>query len=91
MITKDSIKSEIDKLQDQYLETLFRIIKAFEYIPDSSQNIMNSEQKQTQEQKQMQQEKNEWLAFIENTYGCLSDDPIERGDQGNYEIREVIH
>lgn len=33
-------------------------------------------------------EKNEWLSFIESTYGCLSDDPIERGHQGDYEIRE---
>ncbi|MFH0824887.1 MAG: hypothetical protein V2B18_19205, partial [Pseudomonadota bacterium] len=31
----------------------------------------------------------EWRRFIEDTYGCLADDPIERGDQGRYEIREA--
>jgi len=31
-----------------------------------------------------------WQAFIEDTYGCLVDDPVERGDQGVYEIREAI-
>lgn len=31
-----------------------------------------------------------WEEFIESTYGCLSDDQIERGKQGQYETREVI-
>lgn len=25
------------------------------------------------------------------TYGCLQDDPIERGNQGEYELREDIY
>jgi len=32
--------------------------------------------------------KSEWLQFINETYGCLADNPIERGEQGTYEIRE---
>lgn len=28
--------------------------------------------------------------FIEATYGSLKDDPIERGPQGNYEVREAL-
>ncbi len=28
--------------------------------------------------------------FFEETYGCLAHDPIERGEQGEYEIREEI-
>jgi len=32
----------------------------------------------------------EWLAFLEETAGSLSDDPIERGPQGEYEERESI-
>ena len=32
----------------------------------------------------------EWLAFIEATAGSLADDPIERGSQGTYEIRDEI-
>ncbi len=86
MITKELVKSEIDKIQDQYLETLYRIIQAFESIPTSKQNIDDAEFSKAKDE-----EKKEWLAFIENTYGCLSDDPIERGEQGEFEIREVIH
>jgi hypothetical protein len=32
----------------------------------------------------------DWQSFIQNTYGCLADDPIERGTQGNDEKREAI-
>jgi hypothetical protein len=28
--------------------------------------------------------------FFEQTEGCLEDDPIERGPQGEYEVREPI-
>lgn len=31
-----------------------------------------------------------WHDFIKETHGCLADDPIERGPQAKYEIREVI-
>ena len=31
-----------------------------------------------------------WQAFIQETYGCLTDDPIARGDQGTFETREVL-
>lgn len=31
-----------------------------------------------------------WEDFIHATYGILADDPIERGDQGEYEIRDEI-
>ncbi len=88
MITKEVIKAEIDKIQDQYLTTLYRIIKAFEDIPAShrDQDIQNSEMP-----KDENEERKEWLSFIRSTYGSLSDDPIERGDQGEFEIRETIH
>ncbi len=32
----------------------------------------------------------EWLDFIDQTYGCLQDDPIHRGEQGSFEIRGEI-
>jgi len=35
-------------------------------------------------------DKNDWIEFVNSTYGCLSDDPIERGEQGKFENREVI-
>ena len=31
-----------------------------------------------------------WHDFIKETYGCLTDAPIERGPQGEYKIREII-
>ncbi|MBM3236918.1 hypothetical protein FJZ31_11560 [Candidatus Poribacteria bacterium] len=37
-----------------------------------------------------EQDRLSWHDFIKETYGCLADDPIERGPQGKYEIREVI-
>jgi hypothetical protein len=32
----------------------------------------------------------EWIAFVNATYGSLADDPIERGPQGEYEIRDEV-
>lgn len=32
----------------------------------------------------------EWIAFIDKTYGSLADSPLERGPQGEYETREEI-
>jgi hypothetical protein len=32
----------------------------------------------------------EWHEFIEATYGCLADDPITRGPQGEPDKRELI-
>jgi len=30
------------------------------------------------------------LLKVHSTYGCLSDDPLERGEQGEFEIREAM-
>jgi hypothetical protein len=85
MITKEHLKTEIDKVQDTYIDVLYRIIKVFEYaqepehlvsVPSISQSPKTDEQ--------------EWMNFVNETYGCLADDPIERGDQGVFEKRETI-
>lgn len=34
--------------------------------------------------------KSDWHSFLQQTYGSLADDPIERWDQGEYEEREPI-
>ncbi|CAB1078641.1 hypothetical protein D1AOALGA4SA_6377 [Olavius algarvensis Delta 1 endosymbiont] len=40
MITKEIIKSEIDNLKDEYLEILYRIIKAFEIpVPEETEKL----------------------------------------------------
>jgi hypothetical protein len=85
MITKELIKTEIDRVHDRYLEILYKIIKAFE-IPLATDAPSSSIPTRVIER----DEELSWSAFIEETYGCLSDDPIERGDQGVYEIREEI-
>lgn len=84
MITKEKIKTEIDNLKDDYLEILYRIIKALEMpigeVAEQTESI----------NKQSPKEQAEWHRFIRETYGCLSESPIERGDQGVYEVREAI-
>jgi len=40
--------------------------------------------------KEANDDQTEWQAFVNETYGCLADDPIERGEQGVYEIREAF-
>jgi hypothetical protein len=79
MITRELLKAEIDKVQDRYLEVLYRIIEALinppvpvATTPQADVQISN------------------WHSFIEQTYGSLADDPIERGEQDQYETREVI-
>ena len=79
MITRDLIKEQVDRVQEEHLEVLHRIIKALE-TPTASDHFSqdNSGQALT------------WEQFIEATSGCLADDPIARGDQGQFEIRENI-
>ena len=74
MITKQLIKSEIDFIPDQYSEVLYKIIKALQ-----TSNQIDIAEKNS---------KIYWKQFVNETYGCLADDPIERGEQGFYEIRE---
>ncbi len=83
MITREILKREIDNVQDDYLPALYRIIKAFELPPENSaKDITGDSQEKT--------EHHDWKAFIQETYGCLKKDPIERGPQGEFETRMEI-
>jgi hypothetical protein len=42
MVTRETLKKEIDNVQDQYLVVLFKIIKTFE-IPDESDDFVEIE------------------------------------------------
>ncbi len=64
MVTKELLKSEIEKVQDQYLGVLFRIIKALEE-PSSPRT---------------EAEQGAWKAFVAETYGSMAESPIERGE-----------
>jgi hypothetical protein len=77
MITRELVKAEIDNVQESYLEVLYRIIKS---LGDPREASTMSTSKIS----------SDWAQFIEETNGCLADDPIERGEQGEYEVRETI-
>lgn len=84
MITKELIKAEIDRVQDKYLEVLYKIVKA---MVSPTDKVTHPEATTIISKKV---EDLEWPNFIEETYGCLANAPIERGEQGQYEIREAV-
>lgn len=85
MVTRDLLKEEIDKVQEEYLTALYNIIKVYELPLEQVVTTSNIEKSVASEV-----DKADWNNFIEETYGCLRDDPIERVGQGEYEIREAI-
>ena len=72
MVTKDLLKAEIDKVPEEHLGVLYKIVKALE------------------EPARKELDEAEWKAFIAETYGSTADAPIERGEQGSYEVREPL-
>jgi hypothetical protein len=79
MITRHLLKREIDKVRDEHLTALYNIMKVFE-LP-AGEIILDADIAPTETV-------TNWDRFIQETYGCLRDDPIERGSQGEYELRE---
>ena len=77
MINKQQIKDEIEKVKDEDLFVIYRIIQALAKTP--SFEFPRQSEKET-----------DWVKFVNNMYGCLSDDPIQRGKQGDFETREII-
>ncbi len=82
MITRERLKEEIDKVQDSYLDVIFYIVQSFEYAPP----LQNFDAHPKSSENTMKK----WHDFVEKTYGILASDPIERGAQGEYEVREAI-
>lgn len=80
MINKQRIKDEIDKVKEEDLLIIYRIIQALVRTP--SPTLSGKREKSMQ--------KANWFKFINTMYGCMSDDPIERGQQGECEIRDMI-
>lgn len=74
MISREAIKTEIDKVKSEHLELLYGIIKLLE---NGTQGIGGGADL-------------EWRGFVANTYGCLAEAPISRGDQGHFESREAM-
>ncbi|MCK5056920.1 MAG: hypothetical protein KAT34_09715 [Candidatus Aminicenantes bacterium] len=82
MITRHVIKKEIDKVQEEYLDMLYKIVKVFE----NSTKFTNFEIEKLKKDEEVM----EWHRFVDQYAGCLADDRIERGDQGKFEIREKL-
>lgn len=54
-------------------------------MPDATVEVeMNVERKQANTTQA------DWHNFLERMNGILADDPIERGEQGEYEVREAL-
>jgi len=85
MVTKERLKREIDKVQEGYLDALFQVIQAFEYAPPPSLHNTSLVKSESHDDSM-----EEWRTFVNTTYGSLASDPITRGQQGVYEVREVI-
>lgn len=76
MITKDIIKDAIDKVNDRYLDALYKIVRAFE--------------RAATEQDDQTTDPSAWNQFIERTYGSAADDPIARATQGELQERNEL-
>ncbi|RLC10563.1 MAG: hypothetical protein DRI57_20185 [Deltaproteobacteria bacterium] len=75
MITRAAIKARIDEVENEYLDILYKVVRSF---------VNSGHSDRVQEI----HKRSEWHDFIEKFSGCLANDPIERGAQGEYEIRE---
>jgi hypothetical protein len=78
VITKALLKAEIDKVPEQNLGVLYKIVKALEDAGEEPQNAGREDEAVS------------WKTWIAETYGSMGDAPIERGGQGSYEIREPL-
>jgi hypothetical protein len=76
MITKELLKTEIDNVPEENLGVLYKIIKALEEPARATESTFESQE--------------QWMAFIAETFGSTSDAPLERGEQGSYEVREPL-
>ncbi len=84
MISREVLKNEIDSVQEQYLAILYTIIKSFEA------GTLPLPLPQPVSPKNREYGKKDWSQFIHKFAGCLSGDPIKRGNQGEFEIRERL-
>jgi len=74
MINRRLLKTEIDKVKSEHLELLYGIIKLLENGAQATEAAIQLD----------------WHEFLAETYGCLAEAPITRGEQGQYENREAV-
>ena len=73
--SRQQIKDEIDGIPRQHLAVLHRIVLAL----DNGNGAQASDAKSLA-----------WGRFIDETYGCLAEAPIDRGESVDYESREEL-
>ena len=76
VVTKELIKSEIDKVPDEHLGVLYKIVKALEEPGRMGRPAWID-----------RDDEEDWRRFVAETYGSMRDSPIERGDPGQLEER----
>ena len=76
MVTRETLKKEIDNVQDQYLVVLFKIIKTFE-IPDESDDFVEIEN----------ESQNSLVEFFENSPLYNSGIDLERDKDIGREVK----
>ena len=77
VITKDILKQEIDRIQEEYVDILYDVIKAFERPARQVPSTHPSSHEQ-------------WEAFLDKFAGCFAEAPLCRGKQGTYEVRDTL-
>ena len=85
MISRKLLKTEIDKVRNEYLELLYAIIKLLENGTREGMTFGLAETQATGGALDL-----DWQEFVAKTYGCLADAPISRAEQGRYESREAM-
>ena len=85
MMSRKLLKTEIDKVKGEHSELLYGIIKL---LQNGTHKDMTSDLAEAQSS--AAGAPLDWREFIADTYGCLADAPISRGDQGHYESREAM-
>ncbi len=86
LVSRTLLKQEIDRVREEHLTALYNIIKVFE-LPAGT---LVSDVADGTADTPAAPDGPHWEKFIKKTYGCLKDDPIERGSQGEFELREAI-
>lgn len=81
MASREILKAKIDHVGEEHLGLLEDILNAFA----TAKVKKDSNKKPKKKLKDA-----EWRAFLDKFAGCMSDAPIQRGPQGEFEKREKI-
>jgi len=83
MVTRELVKEKIDHVQEEYLDILYKIVQSFEAdFPTAVQSNHAPTSPRSEDEN--------WHRFVALTYGSTANAPIERGEQGKFEIRETF-